>query len=73
MRMDEFTVVYEEAKKVNVVENEWFNDNMVFWLGLTEKQHKKMYELLIKQGAEEKEQNGKTGISFSNGIFLYKL
>jgi hypothetical protein len=53
MKVNEFNPIYEYAKKVIILEDDYLKCSGWIWLNLTEKQHKKMYGLLLSQGAKE--------------------
>jgi hypothetical protein len=57
-----------------VVDDDWFSNEMWFWMDLTEKQHNKMYDLMIQQGAQEMENAaGKKQIKLKSGIGIVRL
>lgn len=72
MKVTEFNQIYDTAKKVNIVNDSWFNCMGWFWINLTDKQLKKMYSLMLEQGAEEEIENNKTFIKLKNGLIIYK-
>ena len=71
MKVADFNKIYEYAKTVDVLNDGWFNTMGWFWLQLTDRQLKKMYNLLLEQGAQETEQAGKAGIEIG-ALFIYK-
>lgn len=73
MKVKEFNEAYKLAQTVNVVEDVWFNMSGWFWMQLTEKQLKKMYELMLEQGALESVWNGRTSIQLKNGLRVIKI
>lgn len=52
MKAADFNKAYEAGKGCNIQTNEWFNCAGWFWINLTDKQHAKMIQLMIAQGAE---------------------
>ncbi len=72
MKVGEFNSTYEYAKSVNVVTADWFNMMMWFWMQLTERQHRKMYELMLMQGADETVVNGQKGIKLKHGSVIFE-
>jgi hypothetical protein len=69
MKTSEFNAYYRTAIESNVVESDLFNCAGYFWINLTLSQHRKMYDLLIKQG--NKEVSG--GVSLRNGIKINSI
>ena len=65
MKTKDFKVIYENAKKVDIKHNEWFNVAGWFWLNLTDKQLQKMWDLLLEQNHLCK---GTKHITLSNGV-----
>jgi hypothetical protein len=74
MKTNEFNKIFQYAKGVNVVNDDMLNCAGWFWINLTEIQHKKMYKLLLLQGAQEiTNAKGKKQILLSNGLGIIKL
>ena len=73
MNVKEFNKVFNHAKTVNIVNDDFFNVSGCFWIGLTERQHLKMYNLMLKQGAKEIEnKKGRKQIQLANGLGILK-
>jgi hypothetical protein len=70
MKTQDFNRVYERAKTVNIVNDEWFNFAGFFWINLTNNQHNKMVALMIKQGAKVEEYRDDKWIKLRNGLLL---
>lgn len=70
MKVKEFNSLYNKAKYTIVLEDEWFNTMGWIWLSLTEKQYKKMYSLLLSQGAIEIFTKNGRYIDLKNGMLL---
>lgn len=67
MKVKDFNHTFKYAEKVMIVNNEWFNTRYWFWDNLTEKQLKKMWDLIVKQCGLDKECQV---INFKNGMQL---
>ena len=72
MKTSDFNKYYEYAKGVNVVNDDWLNCMGWFWLNCTPRQLRKMYDLMLLQGAEETTDHGKTCIKLKIGTIVYK-
>ena len=64
MKTNLFNEHYDRAKTVKIQKDSFFNSAGYFWVGLTEKQLKKMTDLMKEQGA--KVEDG--WISLENGF-----
>jgi len=53
MLNQEFAKYLKRAKKVDIVSDDLFNVAGYFWINLTDRQGKIMYNLMISQGAVE--------------------
>jgi hypothetical protein len=74
MKIQQFNKCYNIALKQNIVESDYFNVSAWFWINLTTKQHIKMYNLLLKQGAKETTNvRGDKQILLSNGLGILKI
>ena len=71
MKTAEFNRIYNRAKTVRIVDNEWFNFAGFFWINLTDHQHNKMVDLILSQGETPTIiRNGTTWIVLQNGLQL---
>ena len=64
MKNSDFNTWLVLAKKENIVDSDIFNSAGYFWINLTDRQLKTMYNLMKSQGAKENEH----GISLINGL-----
>ena len=67
MKANEFKAIYNTAKDVDIKHNHFFNYAGWFWLGLTDKQYEKMWELVREQNHLCK---GTKHITLASGIQL---
>lgn len=65
MKASDFKIIYEQAKKVDIKHNEYFNYAGWFWINLTPTQHRKMWELLVAQNHLCK---GTRYVTLANGL-----
>lgn len=73
MKNNEFNKIYNYAESVTIVNDSMLNCSGWFWINLTEKQHEKMYNLLLAQGAKEViNAAGSAQINLENGIGILK-
>ena len=70
MNRTEFKNIYEQAQKVDILNNDWFNAMGWFWLNLTERQANKMIDLIIEQNNFPRETKV---VTFRNGMKLRKV
>jgi hypothetical protein len=74
MKSNEFKAMYDYAMKTIIVEDDYLTHAGYLWLNLTQKQHDKMYGLLLSQGA--KEETNEKGIKYiklgAGGLNLIK-
>lgn len=74
MKRNDFNKLYEYAKTVTIMTDDFLNCAGYIWLNLTTKQHMKMYNLLLTQGAKETvNKKGVSQIQLSNGLGLLKI
>ena len=71
MKRSEFNRIYKEARKVDVVNHEWFNFAGFFWLNLTEVQARCMAQLIISQGNKPQKDEKGYFVSLKNGMRIY--
>ena len=70
MKNCEFNKAYERAKKVDIVNDAWFNYAGFFWINLTQRQHDKMVVLLLQQGAKPEPWRDELWIKLKDGLRL---
>lgn len=66
-----FNKIYEQAKTVDIVNNDYLNFAGFFWINLTMLQVRKMYTLMLAQGNQEQQDERGRYISLRNGCRIY--
>lgn len=72
MLKSDFDRALAHAGRVNIQTDETFSHMGWFWLQLNDRKLMQLYNLMLAQGAEEIELNGRTGIQLSSGLVIFK-